>query len=491
MATSKQKLRNKLIERAQQNKQKSDTPIFDVKDFCFDKQYEFIAHPAKFKTAVTSRRAGKTLSCAADLVNTTLSHNEGDVLYTTLNRKTAKRIIWKELLQINKKFKLGARPNNQELTMTFPHGNNPTIHVTGAKDSVEIEKFRGMALRKIYIDECQSFKSYITELIEDVLEPCLTDYDGSLSLIGTPGPIPAGFFYETCHNPEWANFKWTIADNPFIEKKAGKPVSQLLAELRKRRQISVDDPSYMREYLGLWVQDTDSLVYGFDTARNVWHRLPEETLEYIIGIDIGYHDADAIAVLGYSLVTGKVFLVEEHVRRRAGITELVEEVKRLQGTYKPVKMVMDTGGLGKKIEEELRARHSLPIHAAEKSRKMEFIELLNDDLRMGRFLAKPGSVFEQDSYLLQWNKDDPYKLKISSNFHSDIADAVLYAWRECKHYIELIQETKLGRNSQAYMDALEEKEASKLQFRKENPDDWELLEDFEEDMRELGELLKG
>lgn len=437
-----------------------------------------------------THNSGKTVSCAADLVNTVLQHDHGDVLYTTLNRKTAKRIIWKDLLLINKKYNLGAHINNQELTMTFPHGDNPTIHITGAKDSVEIEKFRGMALRKIYIDECQSFRSYISEFIEDVLEPCLVDYDGSLCLIGTPGPIPAGFFYETSHNPEWANFKWTIKDNPHIERKSGKPVEQILKELRVRRGISADDPSYMREYLGLWVQDNDALVYHFNTSENIYAQKPlHEDLDYIFGIDIGFHDADAIAVLGYSSYTGKVYLVEEHVRRRQGVSDLVREIERLRAIYDPVKMVMDTGGLGKKIEEELRTRHTLPVHAAEKIRKFEFIELLNDDLRTGRFQAFKGSIFEQDSYLLQWNKDDPYKLKVSSNFHSDIADAVLYAWRECKHYIEVTIEKRYGKNSDEYMRKMEEEEAEKVQFRKENPDDWFLMEEFSEDVADLKKLL--
>jgi hypothetical protein len=488
MAASKRKLKETLAKRTAASKEQANKPEFNLEDFCFDKQLDFIQDKARFKTAVCSRRAGKTVSCAADLINTVLSNNQGDVLYATLNRKTAKRIIWKELLNINKKFQLGAHINNQELTLTFPHGDNPTIHVTGAKDATEIEKFRGMALRKVYIDECQSFRGYITELVEDVFEPCLTDYDGSLALIGTPGPIPAGFFYDAAHNAQWANFKWTMADNPHIELKSGKTVDQILAELRERRGVTANDPSYMREYLGLWVQDFDSLVYHFKKERNLYNKLPAD-LTYVLGIDIGFHDADAIAVLGYSLETNRVYLVEEHIKRRQGITPLVNKIRELQDRYDPVKMVMDTGGLGKKIEEEMRVRYTLPVHAAEKNRKFEYIELLNDDLRTGRLQAFSNSVFEQDSYILQWNRDDPYKLKISDGFHTDIGDAVLYGWRECKHYIEQNREVKHHDKTDAYMRQLEEDEAAKVQFRKDNPDDWELIEEFEADVSELDDLI--
>ena len=42
---------------------------------------------------------------------------------------------------------------------------------------------------------------------------------------------------------------------------------------------------------------------------------------------------------------------------------------------------MDTGGLGKKIAEELRIRRDLPIEPAQKTEKMAHIEILNDALR--------------------------------------------------------------------------------------------------------------
>lgn len=487
MAASKQKLKQAMAQRVARKKQLAEKPVFDLKQFCFDKQLDFILSPNRFKTAVCSRRAGKTVACAADLMNTVSQHQEGDVLYISLTRKSAKKIIWRDLLQLNKEYELAGDPNNQDLTITMPHGKNPTIHISGAKDASEIEKFRGMKFRKVYIDEAQSFRPYIKDLIEDVIEPCLVDYDGSLSIIGTPGPIPAGFFYDVCHNAEWANFKWTMADNPHIERLSGKPVQQILAELRARRGINSDDPSYMREWLGLWVQDFDSLVYHFDSKRNTFSELPAD-LEYVFGIDIGYHDADAIAVLGYSLSTNKVYLVEEHIKRRQGITPLVEQIKALQAKYGPVKIVIDTGGLGKKIEEEIRSRHHIPVHAAEKTRKFEFIELLNDDLRTGKLQAFEGSVYEQDSYILQWNKDDPHKLKISDNYHTDIGDAVLYAWRECKHFIERDVVKKISNKSDEYMRQLEDEEAAKLQFRKENPD-WEILEEYDKDMEELQKLI--
>lgn len=436
---------------------------FVLEDFCFPEQLAFIKDPARFKTAVCSRRAGKSTACVADMLHTALTQ-PGDVLYLTLNRRSAKRIIWRELLRVNKEFVLGGKPDNTELTLTLPNKN--VIHLSGAKDEAEIDKVRGMHFRKVYIDEAQAFRPYIRELIEDVIEPALTDYRGSLSLIGTPGPIPVGYFYEVSHGEGWSHHHWTMLNNPFLEKKSGVPPIETIKETATRRGLSLSSPSIQREFFGQWVKDADSLVYNFDATKNVYHKDLPTDLRYVFGVDIGYRDADAIAVLGYSASEQRVYLVHEYVRRKNDITSLVEEVKRLKEKYLPVKIVMDAGALGKKIQEEIRLRHTLHMEAAEKTRKAEFIALLNDDLRTGRLQCPPNSQFEEDSYLLQWDLESETVLKVSNRYHSDIADALLYAWRECKHFYE--KDAKPVKPSpDQYMAQLEEQAAEELERSKQ------------------------
>lgn len=456
-----------LERRAQEKKQAALAPVFSIEGYCFPEQVTFIRDTAKFKTAVCSRRAGKTVACAADLVDTALNL-PGDVAYITLNRRTAKRIIWKELLKINREYKLGATIDKTELTLTLPNGN--TIYVSGAKDSEEIEKFRGVALRKIYIDECQSFRAYIQELVEDVLENCLTDYDGSLILIGTPGPVPAGYFFNACHSDGWAHHHWTMHNNPWIKVKSGKDAQTIIEERAKRRGVALNDPSILREYYGQWIKDYNSLVYKFNSDKNVVLTPPTE-LTYIFGIDIGWNDADAIAVLGYNFKDQNVYLVEEWTETKQTISDLVKKIDEMKTKYAPVKMVMDAGALGKKIQEEIRQRHQIPVEAAEKTRKHEFIELLNDDLRTAKFKAYPNSLFEQDSSLVVWDFEKPEKPKISDRYHTDIGDAVLYAWRECKHFVPKDSHVLPKRGSDKYMDELEAKEAEAMERKLSGEDD--------------------
>lgn len=428
---------------------------FSIESFCFGPQIDLIRDDARFKTGVCSRRSGKTVGCAADLTDTALNFPGTVSLYITLSRLNAKRIIWGEILEINRIFKLGGIANETELSIVYP--NRSKIYLSGAKDKTEIEKFRGLALKKVYIDEAQSFKSYLQSLIDEVLAKALYDHDGTLVLLGTPGPVPSGYFFETSQSKDWSHHGWTMVDNPFLEKKSGKSPMELILADCKRMGVTVDDPRIQRECFGRWVVDTNSLVFRW-SPFNDYDAVPRGVLSTILGVDLGYSDADAIAVLGWLPSGPEVYLVEEVVKKKQGITELVNQIEALIKTYQPRAIVMDTGGLGKKIAEEMIGRYSLPIKAAQKSEKYAHIELVNDALRTKRLMARKSSQFAQDSLMLEWDRDKSSgdKLVVSDSFHSDICDAVLYAYRECLGWLHQVEVPKTRHGSTKWMD--EEKE---------------------------------
>lgn len=405
---------------------------FKLESFLFDKQWKFVSDPRPYKIAVCSRRSGKTVACAAHLMHTATTSEDVVCLYITLARNNAKKLIWKEILRINTDYAMGGTPDSTELSLTFP--NRSVIYLSGAKDESEIEKFRGLPIKLAYIDECQSFRAYIKELIDDVLEPALLDHAGTLCLIGTPGPIPSGYFYECAEKLDtWAKHKWTFFDNPFIVQKSGVSHESLLNRVLARRGVTVEDPSIQREFFGRWVLDSDSLWIHYDAKKNHFQNLdPKLKYNYIMGIDLGFVDADAIAVLAWSDKDPNTYLVEEVVMTKQGITELVEQITTLQKRYDISKMVIDEGGLGKKLAEEMRRRHALPVQPADKTRKMETVAFFNDALRTGKFKAKSASKFAQDSYLVEVDRDKstPDRIRLSDRYHSDIIDAVLYAWKE-------------------------------------------------------------
>jgi hypothetical protein len=407
---------------------------FDLKSICFPEQLAFIEDPADWVTGCCSRRSGKTEVCALDLLNTALSNSGAVCLYITTTRLNAERIIWAKLKNLNEKYELGGKINQAKLSISFPHMNS-VIYLCGCKDKNALDNFLGLGLKLVYIDEVQSFRKFIGELIDDKLGPTLADYRGKLKLIGTPAALKSGYFWDTLQSKVWSHHHWTFWNNPFISKTSGLTHQQILDRELKRRGVDVNHPSVQREWFGLWVNDTEALVLHWGPGNN-YQTLPELT-DYVIGVDLGFDDADAISVLGWHKNEKTCYLVDEIVKPQQGITPLVAQIEAAIKRYKPLKVVIDQGGLGKKIAEELRKRYSLPIVAAEKTRKIEFLALLDDALRTNCLKAKGTSQFTQDSFVTEWDfdKTTPDKKVVKADPHSDIIDSVLYAYREALHWL--------------------------------------------------------
>ena len=489
-----------LVERILQERIKPyDESSFNLADFCFPEQLAFIHDTNPWVVADCSRRAGKSIGCAYDLSETSQKTDGINCLYVTLTRGTAKRLVWKELLKINEQHKLNGKVNISELTITYPNGS--TIYLSGCSNQTEIEKFRGMSFKLIYIDEVQSFKAFIEELINDVLAPSLIDYAGSLKLIGTPAPLRRGYFWDALNNPEYSRHRWTFWNNPHIALKSKKTHDEILGRELKRRGVSINDPSIRREWFGEWIDDTNALVCQYSPILNHYETLPPVMTEFVIGIDLGFNDADAIAVIGWNVYDKKCYLLEEIVTPKQGITALMTQISSMNDKYKPLRIVMDEGGLGKKIGEELRKRYSLPIQAAEKSRKQEFIELMNDAFRVRGLFAKNTSRFAQDSMIIEWDfdKTTPDRKVIKQDPHSDIFDAVLYAYRECLHWLSEPAKPKIDvRNDrQAWLKANEqscyeamEKEELRKEIEDKQMDYWELSDNYDPFVSDQENMIK-
>jgi len=406
----------------------------DLSKTCFKEQLTFIQDPSPFITAICSRRAGKSTACAADLLYTAQT-NPGTVsLYLTLTRGQAKRNIWPVFKTFIKEHNLSAEMNESELSIKLPNGS--IIFCSGAKDTREVEKFLGFPIKKVYIDEAQSFRSYLLDLIDRVLAPALLDHAGVIRLIGTPGCVPVGPFWELSQNPAWKHHHWTFFQNPYISKKSGQTHQALLQRELDRRGITTQDPSIRRDYFGEWITDENSLVLKYNPKVNHYDTLPQGKYTYILGVDLGFNDADALSVIAWSESSPVTYLVHEVVKRKQTISDLIKEIETVQKRFDISKMMIDTGGLGKKIAESLLSRFQVPLIAADKVRKMENLELLNDAMRTGRFKAKQNSVFAEDCYKVEWDRDKttPDKKVISDRFHSDIIDAVLYSFKESPAY---------------------------------------------------------
>ena len=410
---------------------------FDISKYLFPEQLAFVNDQSPYATAVCSRRAGKTEGIVYDLLREAVTKDNITALYLTLSRSNAKKLVWSKLLEVNRRHKLNGEINISELSLTFP--NKSVIYVSGAKDKVSIERFRGLALSLCYIDEAQSFGLFIRELVDDVISKALFDHNGRLKLTGTPGPVPAGYFYDVAHSKEWSHHKWTMHQNPYLIQKGNNlTIEDLIAQDIKRKGVTISDPGIRREIFGEWVTDLNSLVFKYNENLNNYQDLPFDirTAQTVIGIDTGYNDADSITVVAWHEDCAEAFLVEEIIQSKQTFEQLSTQIRDLDAKYKPMRTVIDPAAGGTKFAQELNQRFGLSIEAAEKTRKLEFVELMNDALRTGRFKAKRTSQFAQDCQKIEWAiSEKTQKRIISHTFHSDAADSTLYAFRAAQHWL--------------------------------------------------------
>jgi hypothetical protein len=419
---------------------------FSAEACSFGPQRAAILSKHKRKVKVCGRRSGKTVGDAIELMLGAIEPPIVPELYVTLTRGNAKEIIWPDLVRLNAEYQLGFKIRDGDLELISPIGVK--IQLRGAHTAQEIEKYRGKKFKKAIIDEAGSFPDrVIRPLIQDVIRPALTDYDGSLTLTGSPPVLRRGFFYE-CWKGKLAEGReqhhWTVKENErFPAMLAGQSVDQILADICKEFGWTPQHPTFRREYLGEDVEDREALLFEFG-ANNVYTELPKAaSWRYVLAWDLGWDDNMAVAVLGWPQYSRTVYVVDEWSTNHVDITDAANEVKRLVEIYHPQSMVIDQGALGKLVAEEVRRRHQLPVKPADKAQKGAHIALLNTALRKSELKALEESVFAEECALV---RKDPEALAnggklqelpaSKGGFHGNMTDAVLYGWRECRAYFE-------------------------------------------------------
>lgn len=405
-----------------------------IKEPDFPEQEKFVDDPAQFLIAQCTRRAGKSSALALKFFKAMERHPRSQCFYISLTRESAKAIMWGILQEQTQKLGINARFIESTLTMRMPNGSS--LKLLGAKMANFKERIKGVKTPAAAIDESQDFGDHLQSLVDDVLTPAMADYrDSWLALTGTPGAVPKGYFYEASQQKKfgYSVHKWSILNNPYLPN-----AKEFIEMLKNKNQWDDHNPTLRREWMNEWVLDLASLVIHYDIEKNHFDRLPllRTPWNHIMGIDLGFKDADAIAILAWNECSRNVYLVEELQVKGQDISSLAEQVSDLSKRYDVSKMVIDTGGLGKKIAEEMIRRHQIPVIAADKTRKFENLKFLDSSLRRQTFFAKKDSLFASDSLQLQvdWDKSTPDKTVMKDTFHSDIIDSVLYAFRESPAY---------------------------------------------------------
>lgn len=423
----------------------------------FGKQRAYIESKERFKSALCSRRSGKTTAAALMLMVSSFEHPGTVGVYLALTRASAKRLMWDELARWVQKLGVEAEWNHTDLQLSFPNGSQ--VFLAGADDAATIERLRGGKYKLVVIDEAGSFRPQVLHtLVREVIRPALLDQRGTLAMQGTPGVVPRGLFYEVTDGPDdqtrWPTWRWTVLENPHVPE----PAKYLADELRLNRWTE-DHPIYRREWKAEWTLASDQMVYRLDAARNLVASMPSlASPRYVLGVDYGHTHSTAFCVLAWDEHAPNAVWVVESTKQKGLIpSEAAEMTRRYMERYQFTCMVGDAGGLGKGYIEEARKRFQIPVQPAEKQNKRGYIELLNGALVTGDLKLVVGKnrdlVAEMEG--LPWDED---MLLPAEGFEDHVCDAMLYGWRAAKAWAGKAPKPKPAYGTEAYWAERDERE---------------------------------
>lgn len=419
-------------------------PLPKLIDEKFKAQGGFLEDVSSLVVVLCTRRAGKSYGAALRLLRAAYLHPGASCLYVALTRDSAKRILWKDVLKsINRELKLGAQFNETTLSMTLPNGS--VVYLLGADtDEDEKQKLLGQKYAAVVIDECASFTVDLNELVYGILKPAVADYRGTIALIGTPGNLKKGLYFDLTKGQDplypgtwqaqgWSGHRWSAADNPHMAKQWAAEID----ELKNANPLIEETPLFQQHYLGRWVIDESKLVYRYSQGRNEAPRrmseVPGDTWRYVLGVDLGYDDPTAFVVVAYGEHDKTLYVLEATKEEGLDVTSVAERIKGIESRYDISRTIVDNAN--KQAVEEMKRRHSLALHPADKTGKADFIELMNGDFISGFIKLLPDAKPLAEEYAeLIWD-DKSEKRQEHPNCANHCTDAALYAWRYCYPYL--------------------------------------------------------
>lgn len=461
--------------------------VAQILEECNPKQRAYVNDPTRRFAALTSARAGKTTASKARLVIKALRIRRARLLFIAVTKDQAGDLMWGPLKDLCSRLGIKVIPNETKLQLYFPQTGS-FIRILGADDKAEIEKLRGRPWHEVIIDEAASHPHrLLVTLIEKVIGPRLGDFDGVLGMIGTPGHVLHGLFYDATRRgstdgllweerdqvpedkrPEWSVHKWTLeysAQFTVVQATAWR-----VALYTKGKKGWTDaNPTWRREYLGEWCADEGEMMYAYrphvdeflrelhattleigapwnlwSPARDKdgWAVLPKKFTDWrhAVGMDLGHGVSFALQVLGYSPSDKERNFYQRYevVRRGMYARKIAQLILGEALDHKnpggivgklgcwPDIIVCDVSNLGGAIIDELKDVYGIHIVPADQRSKPGNVELTNGDLIDGRAHLLEGSELVGEMAGLQWRIDD-FGLPREPKHGDNACDGFIYA----------------------------------------------------------------
>lgn len=447
------------------------------------KAQAFIFDPARYVSLLCNRGAGKTFDELCRLILAMMrggANGRGaNCLYVAKTREQARGIVWNDLKDLIYRLGFESLAKFDEVRSELTLANGSWLKLLGFDERDEIEKVRGKTWHEVAVDEAASARTdLLARFIDEVIGPRLV---GALVLLGTPGYLLEGMFYEatrpgsSLHRPyarrdeEWPE-GWLFSSHAFSTEDGMLAGIAAIAEIhakqledKARKGYSDSNPKWLREGKGQWAQDDTTTVYVYrahdEQGREFnqwtpapsplhatrWARLPPgynpKSWGYAIVMDVGWKDAFALEAYAWSYDDparemwhiGEFYKTKQSTRAIA--TMLLGEglsISKPGGVIGelgwPDFMVADGSGQGDRLVEDLKVEYGLIVKLVDKHPKYKdpAIEMVNADLFEGRIKVLAGSNLAHELVTLQWVVDASGKRLENPRQPNHACDTLLY-----------------------------------------------------------------
>jgi hypothetical protein len=443
-------------------KRKTQKLNWDVGKVLFDRQmevYHALQSGDRYICLRCGRRGGKSFTWAAILIDYGLRYKKSTPIFVCMSRQDGRDIIWPALDYLSDMYGLGLIFNRASGDVMIPQSQS-IIKIRGAGSMLEINKIRGKKYPVAIVDEAQAFGPDLEYLLDEALEPATADYHGPLCISGTPNVAAAGPFFDIDqgkHSRAWSHWTWTFFDNPTL------PAPQeFIKGVMNRRGWTEDHASYRREYLAQWVHDDESRAFKVPSHAIVPTFVEEAASDWqwVLGVDVGYHDPFAFVVIAASQALGQAFVVDCYQESEITTMEALTHTERFCAQYPITEIALDTGGAGRLVAEDWKKLTTLPIKAADKTHKRSQVDVINGDLAAGKLLICRDNCLRLvgDLGVLEWDSAlfEKQKYVYRKGFADHQADAMQYAYNLCTHHSHVFEEEKfVALNSPEYFNIQE------------------------------------
>lgn len=421
----------------------------------YPEQLAVIDSPHRRNAQHWGRRTGKSETIPRAGIRAACLAPEGSsVILGAETKDKAAALYWGRLLSLLHRHKLVDtwKTDGSNGTITTPWG--ATIRIWGAKDNKQIELLRGFSPFEVHFDEVASYFPFLRNLSTRVLGPALMDHrnadrGGRLFFWGTPSETMAGYWYDICSGavPGWHPSGLDVRSNPFYDDPSSVFAEAIVEEgwvWDGVNPLSCMDPTFLREWRGLFVTDPTNLIYPVNPDTNLLDAMPadynRDTWLHTLAQDFGVTDACAWAVWGSHPHRQEPVLLEV-LKPDDDVELLPEEASTITHEfvekYDPDVLVGDGGGLGKTYILDWNRRGLAPIQMipAEKADKRGNIKLLDGELRSGKAKAVKATcqAWIDEASCLKWK--DEFRLHEDPRFANHACDAVLYGFRHHTAYL--------------------------------------------------------